>query len=512
MKTVLSASALFVAIASSVLAQPPARLSPEAPLVPVFPEAAPVCSCEELAKAVIPNTTIESATLDANGACRVKAVVTHPPAGDRVLVFVGLPMKGWNGRFRGTGGGGFVGGNEQNIAGPLAAGFATAATDTGHTGGSGSFALDANGRLNWQLIQDNAYLGIHEMTVVGKALTTKLYGKAPRYSYFEGFSTGGRQGLIEAQRYPADYDGIVSGAPAINWPRFLPCDLWPQVVMLEANNFIPKAKFDAVTAAAIAAEDALDGVTDGVLDDPTRCSYDPKSFVGTVVEGSAFTETDAAVVRRIWEGPRRQDGSFMWYGLPRGTALTALAQTTGTPLTGVPFGIPHDWFKYFLSQDPKWDWKTLTRDRFERLFDQSAEQYYLTYGPDDPNLAPFKDRGAKLVIWHGWADQLIPPEGAIDYYRRVVREMGGPEKTLPFARLYMVPGVAHGGSVGGPLPTGVLRAVIRWVEEGQPPDSLLAARMVDGKVVRTRPLYPYPLRAKYKGTGSTDDAANFESQ
>lgn len=515
MRTALPAIAAFVLITATGFAQPLLPV-PEQPLKPAFDDAAPVCGCEDLAKADlaklgIANTTIDSATVDETGACRVVATVTHPPTGDRVKVYVGLPMKGWNGRFRGTGGGGFVGGNPMSIAGPVAQGFVAGATNTGHDGGSGSFALDSNGRLNWQLIQDNAYLGIHEMTVVGKALTQALYGKAPKYSYFEGFSTGGRQGLVEAQRYPNDYDGIVSGGPAINWPRFIPGDLWPQFVMAQSNNYVPKSKLDAATAAAIAACDADDGITDGVIDQPARCTWDPKAIVGTTVEGSTFTEADAAVIRKIWEGPRRADGSFMWYGVARGTDLSALAKTEGTPLKGVPFGIPHDWFKYFLAQNAQWDFTTISLAGFERLFDQSVEQYGVIFGPDDPNLAAFRDRGGKLVIWHGWSDQLIPAGGAVDYYERVQKAMGGRENTLKFARLFMAPGVAHGQSVGGPVPLPLLRNVIRWVEEGQAPDSILAARRQGDSVVRTRPIYPYPMVAKYKGTGSTDDAANFES-
>ncbi|PYK58187.1 MAG: hypothetical protein DME21_16175, partial [Verrucomicrobia bacterium] len=199
----------------------------ETPPKPLFPDAAPVCPCESLARVSLPNTTIDSAAIDSSdGSCRVTATVTHPPSGDRVKVFIGLPATNWNGRFRGTGGGGFLGGSANNLRGPVTQGYAAGATDTGHEGGSGSFALDASGRLNWQSIVDNAYLGIHEMTVVGKALTKEYYGKAPRYSYFVGGSTGGRQGLMEAQRYPNDYDGIVSACPAINWQRFLPADLW----------------------------------------------------------------------------------------------------------------------------------------------------------------------------------------------------------------------------------------------------------------------------------------------
>src|SRR6185503_20096400 len=278
----------------------------------LFPGITPVCPCESLAKVSIPNTTIDSATLDpSNGWCRVTATVTHPPSGDRVKVFIGLPVTNWNGRFRGNGGGGFSGGSSNSLRGPVALGYVAGATDTGHEGGSGSFALDTNGRLNWQAIQDNAYLGIHEMTVVGKALTQAFYGKAPRYSYFVGGSTGGRQGLMEAQRFPDDYDGIVSACPAINWHRFVAASLWPQVVMLSATNLVSKAKLDAATAAAIAACDADDTVKDGVIDDPFRCAYDPKTLVGTKVGDDTFTAADAEVIRKIWEGPRTQDGRFM---------------------------------------------------------------------------------------------------------------------------------------------------------------------------------------------------------
>ena len=223
----------------------------------VFADADPVRSCESLRSVVLPDTTIDAAVVDPGDertlpSCRVTATVTHPPAGDRIKVFVGLPLKGWNGRFQGVGGGGFSGGSANGVRTPLAAGYAAGATDTGHEGGSGSFALDANGRLNWHAIRDNAYLGIHEMTVTGKALTREFYGKAPRYTYFNGCSTGGRQGLSEAQRYPDDYDGILSGAPAINWPKLHVEQLWGQLVMLEAKNFVPQCKFEAATAAAIA--------------------------------------------------------------------------------------------------------------------------------------------------------------------------------------------------------------------------------------------------------------------
>jgi feruloyl esterase len=419
-------------------------------------------------------------------------------------------MKNWNGRFHGTGGGGFVGGTSNSLRGPVGRGFVTGATDTGHEGGSGSFALDEHGHLNWQSIIDNAYLGIHEMTLVGKALTEKLYGKPAKYSYFVGASTGGRQGLSEAQRFPDDYDGIISGCPAINWHRFLPADVWPEVVMNNAKNFVPKAKLDAATAAAIASCDEADGVKDGVIDDPIHCSFDPKELVGKKIGDSDFTEADADVIRRIWEGPRGKGGRFLWYGMERGSDLSALAGTGGSPLSGRPFGIPVDYLKYYLLEDPKWDWTTLTVERFELLWEQSVEEFGAVIGTDNPDLTRFRDRGSKILIIHGLADQLIPAAGTIDYFKRVQKQMGGPEKTAEFARLFLVPGVDHGFRGLGPSPTGQFEALVRWVEEGQAPDQLIGERRDQtGKVIGKRPLFAYPKIAKYKGSDSTDELENF---
>ena len=273
-----------------------------------------------------------------------------------------------------------------------------------------------------------------------------------------------------------------------------------------------KSKLDAATAAAVAACDALDGVTDGVIDDPTRCTYDPKALVGSQVGDGAFTESDADVVRKIWEGPRAQDGAFLWHGLARGTDLFALAGTGDSPLTGKPFSIPLDWFRFFLIQNPQWDWTTLTPVGFELLWRQSVEQFGAVIGTDNPDLAPFRDRGGKVIIYHGLADQLIPAQGTIDYYKRVQQQMGGAERTAQFARLFLAPGVDHGFRGAGPTPTGQMDAIIRWVEEGKAPDRLVAElHDQNGTVIRARPLFPYPHVAKYKGSGSTDDAANFVS-
>ncbi len=479
----------------------------------LIPNAKPVRSCESLATISLPNTTIESAAVDSSdpGVCRVDAYTTHPPTGDKVKIWIGIPTSNWNGRFMGTGGGGFSGGNAMGINRPAAQGYAAGATDTGHQGGSGSFALGADGRLNWQLIRDNGHVGIHEMTIVGKALTEAFYGVAPKYSYFNGCSTGGRQGLMEAQRYPQDYNGIMSGAPAINWPKLHTQQLWGSMLMNVEGNPIPSCKLAAATAGAIAACDEIDGVKDAVIEDPNRCKYDPKSLIGTSAENcESFTEADANLIRKFWEGPRRQDGSFLWHGLPRGASLTALWNSRGTPLKPQAMGITLDWYRYFLTQNPQLDWTTITPDLYERLWDQSAEQFGAVIGTDNPDLIEFRDRGGKAIVWHGWSDQLISAYGTVDYYQRVQQRMGGAEKTSEFIRLFMAPGVGHCGGGQGPSPSGQMEALLAWVEEGKAPETLPAERRErTGEITRSRPLCPYPLVAKYKGTGSTDDAANF---
>jgi feruloyl esterase len=480
---------------------------------PAIANASPVRSCESLATVALPNTTIESTAVDpANpDVCRVTAVTTHPPMGDTVRIWIAIPMSNWNGRFLGTGGGGFAGGSAAGAYQPAAQGWAAGATDTGHEGGSGSFALNASGRLDWQSIRNNAHVGIHEMTVTGKALAQAMYGVAPRYSYFNGCSTGGRQGLMEVQRYPHDYNGVLSGAPAINWNRFHVQHLWGPVVMNAADNPVAPCKLAAATAAAIAACDTIDGVKDGVIEDPKRCSSDPKPLVGTSAgECGAFTAADVNVIRKLWDGPRREDGTFLWYGLPRGADLNALWTSRGTPLRPVPFGISMDWFRYFLTQDPKFDGNAVTPAAFERFWDQSVEQYGIVIGTDSPDLTAFRDRGGKVIIWHGWADQLISADGTVDYYTRVQREMGGAKKAAEFIRLFMAPGVAHCGGGAGPMPTGQLEALISWVEENRAPERLLATRPAqNGVPARSRPVCAYPLVPKYRGSGSTDDVANF---
>ena len=215
-------------------------------------------------------------------------------------------------------------------------------------------------------------------------------------------------------------------------------------------------------------------------------------------------------MREIWQGPRGVGGRFIWHGLTRGTDLFATTGTGGTPLAAKPFSIALDYFRYFLVQQPTWEGTRLGRAEFELLWRQSVEQFGAVLGTDEPDLARFRDRGGKLLIYHGTADQLIPHQGSIDYYERVQRRMGGPERTAEFARLFLVPGVNHGFRGAGPSPVGQFEALVAWVESGRAPDRLESElRDPAGKLLRTRPLYPYPQHATYTGSGSPDDAANF---
>jgi len=303
----------------------------------------------------------------------------------------------------------------------------------------------------------------------------------------------------------------VSGAPAINWPKLMMQSLWGSVQENAAENPVPSCKLAAATTAAVSACDAIDGVKDGVIEDPTRCNFDPKSLLGMQAgDCGTFTQADVDIIKKLWQGPTREDGSFLWYGQPPGADLAALAATRGTPLAAQGFTFTVDWLRYWITQNTQFDWKTITPAVYQHLWDQSVEQYGLVIGTDNPDLSAFRDHGGRLIVWHGWADQLITAQGSIDYYKRVLQQMGGRDKTAEFLRFFLAPGVGHCAGGAGPAPSGQLEALLAWVEDGKAPDTLPAARRDQtGAVSRSRPLCQYPLVAKYRGTGSTDEAANF---
>ena len=488
-------------------------------------------TCESLTSLSLPDATVTSAQTVAAGAftppadpngrggrgpgansiykelpsfCRVSAAL-KPSSDSDIKIEVWLPAAHWNQKYQAVGNGGWAGVISYSaMAEALRDGYATSSTDTGHVGGSGSFAFGHQEKLI-----DFGWRSEHEMTLKSKAVIDAYYGNPARLSYWNGCSTGGRQGLSEAQRYPADYDGILSGAPAINWTKLHVEQMWGTVAMLAEKDPVPQCKFAAAQAAAVAACDANDGVKDGVIENPLACKFDPKELVGTSTACGDFTTADADVIRKIWEGPRRQDGSFLWYGLQRGGDFRGLSSTGGTPLAPRPNPITLEWWRYFLNRNPQWDYMNLTPASYELYWDQSVEEFSAVLATDNPDLSAFRDHGGKIVLWHGWSDQLIYPEGTIDYYQRVQKQMGGAQDTAKFARLFLAPGVEHCGGGPGPSPEGQFDAVVKWVEQGQAPETLTAVKRGPNGVTRTRPLCRFPLAARYKGAGSTDDAANF---
>jgi len=414
---------------------------------------------------------------------------------------------GWNGNFRGEGGGGYAGTiSYGGLAEGIRRGYATASTDTGHPASAGgSFALNANGSLNMGLIEDFSERSLREMVTKAKMIVTAYYGSPAKHSYWNGCSTGGRQGLMAAQRFPDEYDGLVIGAPAINWDRFIPSELWPQIVLNKtAGGPISAAKLAAVTRAAVAACDASDGVTDGLINDPRKCTYDPAALVCKAGEDAAncLTTQEADAIRKIWNGPVDASGQRLWFGLERGTPLNFLAGNN-------PFPIATSHFQFWIRQDAKFDWHTLGESDFAADFRDSQKKFHDVIGTDDPTLEAFRKHGGKMIIWHGEADPLIFPRGTINYYERVLAANGGSKRVDNFARLFMAPGVGHCGGGDGPNPVGLFDAVVKWVEKGAAPATVQATRKRPDGTALTRPLCPYPATAKWTGTGSTDDAANF---
>ena len=430
--------------------------------------------------------------------CLVKVLVP-----DAVNIWVTLPMDGkWNGKLQSIGGGGYAGTVAAPTA-PVLGGYVGVATDTGHSGVDGAFGMKSPGVANKPLWVDFAYRSEHLMAVVGKQLAQAFYGKGPQFSYWNGCSTGGRQGLMMAQRFPDDYNGILAGAPAIHWDRFQAAQMWPQVAMLRENGGpVPSDKLMAASAAAVASCDAQDHVKDGVLEDPRTCRFDAKTMMcgAGVRDDKCFTSGEAAAVNKIWEGPKGH-----WYGMTPGTPLQLLAGSQ-------PFMIAFNQSRYWVYLDPEWDWTQLTYDNYDKFFKDTVRAVGPVLATDNPNLNAFRKRGGKIVLWHGWNDPLIMPEGTIDYYEKVVKRDGKLEKTQQFARLFMAPGVGHCAGGTGPQPQGLFDSVVKWVEKGEAPDSIVASKLAGEVGTRTRPLCPYPAVATYKGSGSTDDAANFRCE
>ena len=437
--------------------------------------------------------------------CRVSAVIA-PAIHFEVWLPSATGKNPWNGKFNGVGNGGLAGELHYPAMGAaLVRGYATASTDTGHTGflGNGDWALG-----HPELLVDFGYRAIHETSRAAKAIITAYYGQAPKFSYFTGCSGGGQQALSEAQRYPADYNGIVSIAPA-NFPTHM----WPGelhaawVTHRTPENLIPQEKLPLIHNAALAACDELDGVKDGLIDDPRRCTFDPATIQCKGADAAdCLTAGQVDSVKKIYAGLKNPAaGEQFWPPYEMGSELEWPGHIFD------PFSIPTSYFKFMVFDNPDWDWKAFDFSDPKNFEIMTKAHYKL--GPilnaTNPDLSALKGLGGKLIMLHGWTDQNIAPRNTINYYQSVVETMGGVEKTQDFMRIFMVPGMNHCEGGAGCDKFDALGALEQWVEKGAAPDKIEAAHVADGKTVFTRPLCPYPQVAQYTGKGSTEDAANF---
>lgn len=458
--------------------------------------------------------------------CRVAAEIKPTPDSD-IKVEVWMPASGWNGKYMSHGNGGFAGGIfYASLASAVKHGYAVAGTDTGHS----AAPTDATWALGHpEKIKDFGYRAIHEMTLKAKAIIHAYYGKDPQYSYFTSCSNGGRQGLMEAQRFPEDYNGIIAGAPANFWTHLLVAGTW-NVQALQNNpaSFISPAKIPAIADAVLAACDAQDGVKDGVINDPAACHFDPEVLLCKQADSSCLTAPQVAALQKIYAGPKNSKGEKLFPGLAvggeKGLGGWALWITGSAPGKSLGYAFSTNFFANMVFDNAAWDFKTLNFDGDIKTTD---DKQATSLNATDPNLKKFKARGGKLIMYHGWSDSGISPFNTIDYFNSVEKTMGAHD-TDSFARLYMAPGVQHCGGGPGPDSFGadegsqgpsdpqhsMLTALEQWVEKGVAPDQIIATKLNDpadpAKGVRmTRPLCPYPQVATYKGSGDTNDQSNF---
>jgi feruloyl esterase len=431
--------------------------------------------------------------------CRVAATLT-PSSDSDIKIEVWLPSSRWNGKFQAVGNGGWAGTiSYAAMAAALAGGYATASTDTGHVGGTGSFALG-----HPEKVIDFGYRAVHEMTVKAKAVIDAFYGTRPTLSIWNGCSQGGRQGVTEAVRYPADFDGIVAGAPAVNMMHLYAGRM---VINRSMNatpaNLIPRAKYPALNQAVLAACDVRDGVADGVLENPGACTFDPRVLRCTGQDDSScLTAEQVESARMMYAGASHPTTrATVLPGLARGSELGWNVIGGTTPIT---FAV--EAYKYVIAKDASWE-----PSQFNAATDvdlaQTADPGDVL-GSTDPNMRAFFARGGKLLLYHGWSDPQVTPYNTIDFFHKVVASQGGAGVGTSI-QLYMVPGMNHCQGGPGTDTFDKMTAIEEWIRAGVAPTRIEAWHATNGVIDRTRPLCPFGQVAKWSGSGSTNDSANF---
>ena len=506
-------------------------------------------SCERLAKAELPNASITTAKAVAAGTfvgppqafsgrdlsafykmlpafCRV-VVHARPSADSDIVVELWMPLSGWNGKLEGLGNGGFAGLIAYDgLGAAIIHGSAAAATDAGHTG-SPIDAAWAIGRP--EKVADFGHRGIHEMTRVAKLVAQSFYGSGPKHSYFIGCSDGGREALMEAQRYPDDYDGILAGAPANYWTGLLSLAVADtQALTATPASFIPPAKIPTIANAVLAACDKLDGVADGILNDPRQCHFDPASIQCKAGEDTekCLTAPQVDSLNKIYAGMSDGHGRKIFPGyLPgaeEGGGGWGTWITGPTPARSLMafFGIGY--YSSMVYEKSDWSYKSFAIDSGIQMAKSKTAGALDAVNAD---LTPFRAHGGKLILYHGWNDPAIPALNTINYYGEVLAKMGQTNADS-FVRLYMIPGMQHCGGGPGPDDFGQFGASLNndpqhnsyvalenWVEKGTAPGGFIASKHAgdtpQGAVTMTRALCPYPQLAQYKGSGDPNSAENF---
>lgn len=469
---------------------------------------------QELPEAAVIGSAEETTSPDGSESCEVKGT-----AAPQIQFDVFLPTTTWRQRYLQLGCAVFCGNidfyaDASDGCVPLTRGdFVLATNNQGHVGAS---PADATFGADPQMRVDFGYRADHVVAVVAKRIIALFYGRGPRYSYFDGCSQGGHEGLTEAQRYPHDFDGIIAGAPASLFTSLIVWSTgWHATANTDARGrpILTAARLPALHDAVLRECDALDGLADGQIDDPRACAFDPGSLrcpAGTD-SASCLTGAQIGAVRKLYDGPRDERGRRMYPGgEPLGSeanwAHWVTPTANGDP--AVAEGNATSALKYLVYPSVRPS-ATLQNLRYDSSTFREINQQAGIYDASNPDLTAFRAAGGKLLLWHGWADPAISPYGTVAYYHAVVERMGGTNATQQFARLFMLPGVGHCGGGQGPDAFDGLTPTLDWVEKGVAPSRLVATMYGDDSVVRTRPVYPYPTVARYDGSGSTDDATNF---